>query len=56
MFGTPGYGGQMAYGDTENKLGWAYLTNYANPAAVGDDPRYLVLEKAMYESVNNLST
>ena len=51
MFGTPGAGGQMVYMDTEYELGWAYLTNHHSIHAIGDDPRYLSLEKAIYECV-----
>ncbi len=54
MFGTPGSGGQMAYGDSDNKLGWAFITNYCNPTALNDDPRYSRLEKAMYDTIRNL--
>ena len=30
MFGHWGAGGQMAYCDPENRVGWAYVTNYCN--------------------------
>ncbi len=54
MFGAPGAGGQMGYADPEHHLGWAYLTNYQSIYAIGDDPRYLALESAMYECVVNI--
>lgn len=54
MFGTPGYGGQMGFADDKHKLGWAYITNYLNPAAFIDDPAYIILERAMYQAVQNL--
>ena len=51
MFGTPGYGGQIGYGDLEHNLGFAYLTNNLCFYEIGDNPRFLKLEKAMYECV-----
>ena len=54
MIGTPGAGGQMGYADIEKGLGWAYLTNYHSLYAIGDDPRYLALEKAIYESLEDV--
>ena len=27
MFGTPGFGGQLVYGDQEHKLGFAFMPN-----------------------------
>ena len=53
-FGTAGYGGQMGFGDAENKLGWGYLTNYIDPTSVADDPRYLPLIHAVYETLKLL--
>ena len=54
MFGTPGHGGQMGYGDAGSQLGWAYLTNYLSSYDMSDDPRYVALEKAMYETVKDI--
>ncbi len=54
MFGAPGSGGQMVYMDPQYELGWAYLTNHHSIHAIGDDPRYLSLEKAVYESVASI--
>ena len=54
MVGTPGTGGQMAYADVEKGLGWAYLTNYHSLYAIGDDTRYLALEKAMYDALEEV--
>ena len=44
----------MIYGDIKNKLGWAYFTNSMSLFAIGDDPRYLALENAVYECVRML--
>ena len=49
MFGTSGLGGQSAYGDLQYNLGFAYLTNNLCQFSLGDNPRFLRLQKAMYE-------
>ena len=54
IFGAPGSGGQMGYCDPENQLAWAYLTNHMSLYAIGDDPKYLQLETAIYESLRKL--
>ena len=51
MFGTSGFGGQAGYGDLEHNLGFAYLTNNLCQYELGDNPRFLRLQKAMYECV-----
>jgi hypothetical protein len=51
MLGAPGAGGQMMYADPTRGLGWAYLTSSLSLYAIGDDPRYLALEQAVYECV-----
>ena len=48
MFGAPGAGGQMGYSDPSHNLGIGFLTNYRSIFAIGDDPRYLELERAIY--------
>ena len=55
MFGAPGAGGQMGYADPQHKLGIAFLTNYMSIFAIGDDPRYVELEHAIYKCVRELS-
>ena len=54
IFGTPGWGGQMGYGDLQYQLGYAYLTNYLSQYSMGDDPLFLKLQKAVYEVVSKL--
>ena len=44
----------MGCADRELRLGWSYLTNYHSVYAYGDDPRYLALEKALYETVEEI--
>ena len=54
MYGTPGSGGQMIYMDPQYELGWAYLTNHHSIHAIGDDPRYVALEKTMYQCIKDI--
>ena len=54
MFGAPGAGGQMGYADADHHIGWAYLTNFHSIYAIGDDPKYLALERAIYECVQDI--
>ena len=53
MFGTMGYGGQMGFGDVEQRLGFAFLTNYLGYHLI-EDPRYIVLKQAMYQVVSDI--
>lgn len=48
-FGHPGYGGQTAYADTENKVGIGYLTSYLKSFTLGDDVQFLQYERVFYE-------
>ena len=43
----------MGLADPSNQLGYAYLTNYITMYGMGDDPRYLDLEKALYECLDD---
>ena len=52
--GTPGAGGQMVYADPQRHLAWAYVTNHHSVFAIGDDPRYLALEEAIYDSLQKV--
>ena len=52
VFGTPGYGGQMGYGDLKYHLGWGYLTNHHMMSIEGDV--YMELWNAMYDTVFQL--
>ena len=51
MFGCTGTGGQMGYADSQHKLGISFLTNYWSLFNLGDDPRYLALERAIYRCI-----
>ena len=52
-FGTPGAGGQMAFADVDNEIGWAFLTNYHGHHML-DDPRYVALTNTVYDVVARL--
>ena len=52
VFGTPGYGGQMGYGDLKYHLGWGYLTNHHMMSMETDV--YKELWNAMYDTVFQL--
>ena len=51
--GHTGHGGQVAMADLTNSLGLSYLTNFISIYGMGDDPRYLDLERATYECLEN---
>ncbi|KAL3871009.1 hypothetical protein ACJMK2_039034 [Sinanodonta woodiana] len=51
VYGHTGHGGQVAMADPSNDLGIAYITNFISIYSMGDDPRYLDLEKATYEGL-----
>lgn len=48
-FGHPGYGGQQANADPQNKLGIAYVTNFHQPELITPPKSYIQLENAFYE-------
>ena len=52
--GHCGNGGNVAFADKKNSLGVGYVTNFMSIYGLGDDPRYLPLEEAIYESVRLL--
>ncbi|KAH3797734.1 hypothetical protein DPMN_151320 [Dreissena polymorpha] len=54
--GHTGHGGQVAIGDEANALGIAYLTNHLSINGIGDDPRYVDLENALYRVIDRLQT
>ena len=56
MLGAPGAGGQMIFADPSHKVGWAYFTNHMSLFAIGDDPRYLALEAAVYECIKEVES
>ncbi|XP_071097210.1 beta-lactamase domain-containing protein 2-like [Haliotis cracherodii] len=53
VIGHPGYGGQVGQFDPVNKLSVGYLTNYASQYGVWDDPRFLDLEAALYDCLDD---
>lgn len=54
IFGHWGFGGQVGMADPRHSLGWAYVTNYYSIFAFGDDPLYLQLIAAVYETIFEL--
>ena len=54
MFGTPGAGGQLVYGDLEHKLGFAFLTNKMYSGFSPFSPQNTRLLKATYDIVERL--
>lgn len=53
LIGHPGYGGQVGHFDPVNQLSVGYITNYASLYGFWDDPRYLDLEAALYDSLED---
>ncbi len=49
-----GLGGQAGYGDLTHQLGFSFLTNSLSQHDVGNDPRFLQLQRAMYASLFEL--
>ncbi|XP_072174855.1 beta-lactamase domain-containing protein 2-like isoform X3 [Diadema setosum] len=54
IFGHPGAGGQVAFADPRYQLGFAFTSRCASPFGLGDDPRYLSLQRAMYKCVKRI--
>ena len=54
IFGTPGLGGQMVFGDLEHKLGLAFLTNRLEKGFRSHIPPYKDLLAATYDVVKNI--
>lgn len=54
MFGTPGGGGQMVYGDPEHRLGFAFLTNKMYSGLTIYSPLFLHLYNATYSVIQQL--
>lgn len=49
LFGHPGWGGSLAFGDSESRIGFAYLTCRMEEFATGLDPRRDRLINAVYD-------
>ena len=54
MFGTPGAGGQMVFGDPEHKLGFAFVTNRLDPGFRTHTPPFKSMIAATYDVVKKL--
>ena len=53
MFGTGGTGGQMGFGDLNNNIGWAYVTNHWKMVSFYDT-RSVPLQHAIYDTLKEL--
>jgi CubicO group peptidase (beta-lactamase class C family) len=49
VFGHPGWGGSLAFGDSDAKLGFAFVTNRMEEFGEDPDPRRLRLIDAVYD-------
>ncbi|XP_063424445.1 beta-lactamase domain-containing protein 2-like [Mytilus trossulus] len=54
VYGHPGYGGQMAFGDPIHNIGMAYLTNDLSAFGYGNDPKFLALQKEFYNCLGKI--
>ncbi|XP_071805144.1 beta-lactamase domain-containing protein 2-like [Asterias amurensis] len=54
QFGHPGAGGQQCLADPKQNLGIAYLSSHFSPFGLGNDPRYLSLQKETYKCATDL--
>ena len=54
MFGTPGFGGQLVYGDPEHKLGFAFMTNRLDIGMGSFTPPGQALLTATYDVVKSI--
>ncbi|XP_071157127.1 beta-lactamase domain-containing protein 2-like [Mytilus edulis] len=50
-YGHPGYGGQMGFSDVKDNIGMAYLTNDLSVYGVGNDPKFLALQRQFYKAL-----
>ncbi|XP_067662266.1 beta-lactamase domain-containing protein 2-like [Haliotis asinina] len=51
--GHPGYGGQVGQFDHVNELSVGYITNHNSQYGIWDDPRFLDLEAAVYDCLED---
>ena len=54
MLGHPGNGGNNAYADQKYNLGVGFVTRYASPFGLGNDPRFTTVRDALYSSIERL--
>ena len=53
MFGTPGAGAQMVFGDLEHQIGFAFLTNKMYSGLEQESPQFVPMFEATYDIVKN---
>ncbi|XP_072025303.1 beta-lactamase domain-containing protein 2-like [Amphiura filiformis] len=51
MLGHPGLGGSNAYADSKYRLGVGFVTRYASPYGLGNDPRFTSVRDALYRAI-----
>jgi len=51
VFGITGYGGQVVIADPHNNLSIAYLTSHLSIYELGDDPRFLDVQRGVYNKL-----
>ena len=56
IFGHPGSGGQVAFADPENKIGYSYITNFLSIFGNNDDPRFIDIQGIMYECADKYNS
>ncbi|XP_071805361.1 beta-lactamase domain-containing protein 2-like [Asterias amurensis] len=54
QFGHPGSGGMQGRADPQRKLSFGYVSSYHSPFGLGNDQRFLTLQKATYECVQQI--
>ena len=54
QFGHPGSGGMQGRADPQRKLSFGYVSSYHSPFGLGNDPRFLTLQKDTYECVKQI--
>ena len=55
MLGHPGAGGNNAYADFEQKLGFGFVTRYGSAFGLGNDPRFTSVRDVVYQCVDKLN-
>lgn len=55
VLGHPGAGGNNAYADFEQKLGFGFVTRYGSAFGLGNDPRFTSVRDVVYQCVDKLN-
>ncbi|XP_071852769.1 beta-lactamase domain-containing protein 2-like [Apostichopus japonicus] len=55
LFGAPGAGGQVAYADPNNKIGYGFVSRYMSPMGIQMmDPRFINLKESVLRAVKKV--